>query len=389
MASVQSAGDQHGHAVDPHSLRVDVSVQPDTGLYAIVVSGDIDLHTVDHVRHAIEAGLESGLATVVRLDGVVVFGAAAARLLEDVLDRSRRDDADLAIEGVPHHVAWILDIVGLRDDRIRALDSTSAPLSPIVFDAIMAAGVLRTREAICITSAEIEDPRIVFVNEAFTTLTGYRADEVLGRNPKLLQGPLTDRAVLERLKANLRRGEEFNGETVNYHADGRPFWMNWRILPLHYGSHHYFMAVQRDGTSLRRLSRHGVARTRMTHIINGTDPPVTRPDVLEALGRAVATVVEPPDVAITTALTDGTDTVLATNLEGMYTDPVLLKTGETEIYEADGTVTVHLPFDVDDDLCGHLLITGLHQDWLRLIDLEQLRQLCDDCVHALTNATIR
>lgn len=388
MDRAPSPTDHGSPAFDRHSFRVDISIRPDSGLYAVVVTGDIDPHTVDHVRRAVEAGFDSGLAVVVRLDGVAVFGAVGSRLLEDVLHRSQHRNTDLTIEGVPHLVSRVLDIVGVHDDRIRSLDDAIAPLSPIVFDAVIAGGALRTREAICITSADVENPRIVFVNEAFTTLTGYQADDVLGRNPSLLQGALTDRAVLDRLTATLRRGGEFDGEAVNYRADGTPFWMNWRILPLRYGSHHYFMAVQRDGTQIRQLSRQSAARTRMTRIINATDPPLTRSEVLEALGRAVATVVEPPDVAIATALTDGAGDVAATNLEGMYTDPVLLKTGETETHEADGTVTIHLPFDVEGGLRGHVLITGLHRDWLQLTDVEQLKQLCDDCTYALANAEI-
>jgi PAS domain S-box-containing protein len=49
-------------------------------------------------------------------------------------------------------------------------------------------------------------PFIVYVNRAFTRLTGYSANEVLGQSPRLLQGPLTDRTEMKRMRAELEAG---------------------------------------------------------------------------------------------------------------------------------------------------------------------------------------
>ena len=89
---------------------------------------------------------------------------------------------------------------------------------------------------------------IIFVNEAFTVLTGYTAEEVLGKSPAFLQGPGTDRAVLDRLRDDLIAGRVFEGEATNYRKDGTAFTMHWRVVPVKEGSAkpQYYIAVQRS-----------------------------------------------------------------------------------------------------------------------------------------------
>jgi PAS domain-containing protein len=70
---------------------------------------------------------------------------------------------------------------------------------------VLLAAVEASGEAILITSAGLDEPgpRIEYINPAFTRMTGYEADEVIGRTPRLLQGPETDRAVLDGMRAAL------------------------------------------------------------------------------------------------------------------------------------------------------------------------------------------
>ncbi|WP_246102161.1 HWE histidine kinase domain-containing protein [Methylobacterium terricola] len=99
-----------------------------------------------------------------------------------------------------------------------------------VFKAVVEA----SGEAILITSAELDEPgpRIEYANPAFTRMTGYEAHEILGRSPRFLQGPRTDRASLDRLRASLEAGEAAQGEALNYRKDGTTYVVEWLITPV-------------------------------------------------------------------------------------------------------------------------------------------------------------
>ena len=73
---------------------------------------------------------------------------------------------------------------------------------------------------------------IIYVNPAFTKLTGYSYDEVAGKDPGILQGPKTDRKLLKELREKLESGDKFHGKTVNYRKDGSEFIMEWKIFPI-------------------------------------------------------------------------------------------------------------------------------------------------------------
>jgi PAS domain S-box-containing protein len=75
-------------------------------------------------------------------------------------------------------------------------------------------------------------PRIVFVNRAFCSSTGYSEKELLGQTPRLLQGPRTNRVLMQELVERLKNGEPFHGETVNYRKDGTPYRARWNISPI-------------------------------------------------------------------------------------------------------------------------------------------------------------
>lgn len=108
--------------------------------------------------------------------------------------------------------------------------------------------------SVMVTRAEDDGTSpIVFVNDAFTEMTGYTADEVLGETPGFLQGAETDEQVLQRLDAKMQRGEDFHGETVNYKKDGTPFIIEWKVSPVKNaaGEITHYVSVQRDVTALR------------------------------------------------------------------------------------------------------------------------------------------
>ena len=122
---------------------------------------------------------------------------------------------------------------------------------------LLGSAVEQSKESIVITDAELNlpGPRILFVNPAFTKMTGYTAEEAMGKTPRILQGPRTDKTVLGRLRQNLERGETFAGEVINYRKDGTEFNLEWQIAPLRDagGIITLFVAIQRDITERKRL----------------------------------------------------------------------------------------------------------------------------------------
>ena len=122
---------------------------------------------------------------------------------------------------------------------------------------LLNSAVLQSKEAITITDANLDlpGPTIIFVNPAFTKMTGYTAEEAIGKTPRILQGARTDKAVLSRLRKNLELGEAFEGETINYRKDGQEFDLEWQIAPIYGpdGKITHFVAIQRDITDQKIL----------------------------------------------------------------------------------------------------------------------------------------
>ncbi|HEX7367124.1 MAG TPA: PAS domain S-box protein [Pelobium sp.] len=113
--------------------------------------------------------------------------------------------------------------------------------------------ITHTNDAVLITEAEPFDlpgPRIVYVNEAFTRMTGYSAEEVVGKSPRILQGPLSDQKELRKLGDALRRWETHEITTINYKKNGEPFWINFTVTPVanKKGWYTHWIAIERDVT---------------------------------------------------------------------------------------------------------------------------------------------
>ena len=104
-------------------------------------------------------------------------------------------------------------------------------------------------DSILVTDASAKG-RIIYANKAFKKLTGHDPAEVVGKDPRMLQGPGTDRKVIDRLSATLKAGGRFEGRAVNYKKDGTPFVMNWRMFPLKdAGKIIAWVAIQREALS--------------------------------------------------------------------------------------------------------------------------------------------
>ncbi len=115
------------------------------------------------------------------------------------------------------------------------------------------------KDSVLVTEAEPIDlasggPRILYVNEAFTAMTGYSSSEAIGRTPRMLQSPRTDRAELDRLRRALVAWEPVEVELLNVRKDGSEFWVQFIIVPVtdEAGWYTHWVSIQRDVTDRRR-----------------------------------------------------------------------------------------------------------------------------------------
>jgi PAS domain S-box-containing protein len=116
--------------------------------------------------------------------------------------------------------------------------------------------VVNANDAVLVTTTHIDDPgpRILYVNEAFTRMTGYTREEVLGQSPRFLQGTKTDRATLAQIRTALAARQPVQVELINYCKDGSELWVELSITPVANASGEYihFIGIQRDITERKR-----------------------------------------------------------------------------------------------------------------------------------------
>jgi PAS domain S-box-containing protein/diguanylate cyclase (GGDEF)-like protein len=117
---------------------------------------------------------------------------------------------------------------------------------------LLAAAFAATAQVSLITDAE---QRILHVSAAFTAITGYREEELLGVNCRILQGPGSDPGIRAAINRALTAGNVFEGDILNYRKDGSPFWNGLSITPLcdAAGTITHFVSVQRDISSRNAL----------------------------------------------------------------------------------------------------------------------------------------
>ena len=175
-----------------------------------------------------------------------------------VTTRRGQQDVQLALLANPVHDAGgvLRGLVGtarsLTDDaRLQSAQSQLHLLESVLAHA---------NDAVLITEAEPIDlpgPRILYANAAFTRTTGYSLAEVLGQTPRMLQGPRTDRATLDVIRAALQAWQPVEVEVLNQRKDGSEFWVELSIAPVanERGWFTHWISIQRDITERKRGAR--------------------------------------------------------------------------------------------------------------------------------------
>lgn len=117
-----------------------------------------------------------------------------------------------------------------------------------LFEAVVASA----NDAIVITEADPlagpEGPRITYVNAAFEKMTGYTAREIIGKTPRVLQGPKTNPETIALMHRQLKGFKRVDVDIINYNKNGEEFWVNLSIAPIKdsRGEYTNFISVQRE-----------------------------------------------------------------------------------------------------------------------------------------------
>lgn len=110
-----------------------------------------------------------------------------------------------------------------------------------------------TAEGVVISDCSQPDMPIIYVNNAFTVMTGYTYDEVVGKNCRFLQGSDTDSAAAQDIRKAIKAQQPCTVEILNYRKDGTLFWNNLSITPVRDddGRTTHFIGIQTDITRRR------------------------------------------------------------------------------------------------------------------------------------------
>jgi diguanylate cyclase (GGDEF)-like protein/PAS domain S-box-containing protein len=126
------------------------------------------------------------------------------------------------------------------------------------FTVVFQALVENTNDVIMVLDAtplSAGGPKIAYVNPAFEKLMGYRADEVVGQNPKFLQGPATDDETRSQIRQAMSDNKSIRTQILNYAKDGSEMWLDINFVPLfdENGVLAYYAAIERDLTEHKKL----------------------------------------------------------------------------------------------------------------------------------------
>ncbi|MBX9748146.1 MAG: PAS domain-containing protein [Roseococcus sp.] len=144
-------------------------------------------------------------------------------------------------------------------------------------------------------------PRIIYANPAFESMTGYSAAEIRGCTPRILQGPLTDPAMVRHISEEVDAGRSVAAEIVNYRKDGTPFWTSTRVTPVvdSAGTVTHYIASRTDITEAREARLERDALTRDLQALVMAIPGVLMRQRMRADGRWLRTYIGPGLMALT------------------------------------------------------------------------------------------
>jgi PAS domain S-box-containing protein len=118
--------------------------------------------------------------------------------------------------------------------------------------------ITQSKDSILITeanSAARKIPKIVYVNPAFSQMSGYQSNEIIGKSPNIFKGPKSDSDELKKLLRAIKNEEECLIETITYTKQKEEYWVRFSMIPIfnNEGIISHWISIQRDITDEKKL----------------------------------------------------------------------------------------------------------------------------------------
>jgi len=207
------------------------------------------------------------------ISAVPIGGNAAVKGLLVVADRDVVEPLNPAqgylLQAHAAHLATLLALNELQQSRVeREIEQRERAERLRLLESV----AVHARDSIIITEAEPFDlpgPRILYCNAAFERTTGYESAEVIGKTPRILQGPDSCPMARRKLRQALEAWQPVEVELLNYRKDGTKFWVELSIVPVadESGWYTHWVSVQRDITERKEADELAV-RVRVAEIEN-------------------------------------------------------------------------------------------------------------------------
>lgn len=112
-----------------------------------------------------------------------------------------------------------------------------------------------SQQPFTLVAVEQDDEPLIYVNQAFRDLVLYENDEILGKNCRFLQGPLTNKEAVKRIHIAIQTREPVCEDILNYRKDGSTFWNRLVLLPIKVENEFYYFGMQHDVTEKKKTDR--------------------------------------------------------------------------------------------------------------------------------------
>ena len=182
--------------------------------------------------------------------------AVCEELIEELFRKGEVAAKELTAKINRKKIALLIRVTPILDDqsRVSAAAITFSDMTAIRYAEreleLRTRAIEAAKNGFIIVDALADDMPIIYANEGFTRMTGFPIDEIIGRNCRFLQGPLTDPAEVEKIRAAVKMNTGCHVMLVNYRRDGSVFHNDLVISPVTdaEGVVTHFVGIQNDAS---------------------------------------------------------------------------------------------------------------------------------------------